>query len=122
MARLRKRIKRTIPDACTIRAPDVTVFADGSYTTTPGAVVYQGPCRVHPQGSDVVVEAGEQPVTQRTYDVTLPSTASGIEVDQVLTVTVSADPDLVGRPLRVTDAKVASIHVQRQLVAEDTLG
>ncbi len=121
MARLRKRIKRTLPDDCTIRVPDVTVFADGAYTTTPGAVVYEGKCRVEPQGrSDAVVQAGEGPVTQRTYDVTLPSTASGIEVDHVLIVSQSADPDLVGRPLRVRDAKVASVHVQRRLVVEDT--
>lgn len=123
LASMRATVDSMLPDRCAIRHPGSTVFADGNYTTTPGAVVYEGPCRVHPQGrSDTVVQAGEEPVTQRTYDVTLPSSASGIEVDHVLTVSESADPDLVGRPLRVRNVMVASVHVQRRLVVEDTLG
>jgi hypothetical protein len=121
LASMRATVESMLPDRCTIRQPGSTAFDAGTYTSTTGAVVYEGPCRVHPQGrSDAVVQAGEEPVTQRTYDVTLPSSASGIEVDHVLTVTESADPDLVGRPLRVRDAKVASVHVQRRLVVEDT--
>lgn len=81
------------------------------------------PCRIAAwQGTDRVVDAGEQPVSLRGYNVTLPVSVDDLEVDDWIEVTVSQDSYLVGKNLRVEDPKGSSLGVQRRITAELTLG
>ena len=61
-------------------------------------------------------------MTLRLYNVTLPVTATGIEVDDLIALMTSADPDLVGKSLRVRDARASSMGAQRRTTAEMVLG
>lgn len=127
LASMRSTVTGALPDQCTIGPSGAPVFdkETGTYSQTAGELVYEGPCRVRVAGQgrgDVVVQAGEEPITLRTYDVTLPWDATGIEVDHVLAVTESSDSALVGRPLRVRDVRFGSWDLGRRLVVEDNLG
>ncbi len=125
LASMRSTAASFLPDIGTISLTGERTFnpVTGTYSVQPGAQVYSGPVRVRAQGNaEVVVNAGEEPVTQATYDVTLPWDAIGIEVDHVLILSMSSDPDLIGRPLRIRDVRVGSFNTGRRLVAEDTLG
>lgn len=123
---MRETVAAHLPDTCTISTPGQPVLDKntGTYTNPAGAPVYSGPCRVRPAGQrgDLVVQAGGEPVTFRTYDATIPWDAAGVEVDHILTLTTSADPSLVGRPLRVRDVQYGSWQLGRRLTLEDDLG
>lgn len=98
-------------DTCEVRQPDVVGALDpatGEQTTTPGALVYSGACRVHPVPlNERQVIVGEEVVVLSRYYLRLPAETSGINVDQVVTITaVDADrstSNLVGRRWRVVD-------------------
>ena len=116
-----------LPDVCTITrasTSEPTFDPDtGTYTTPAPTTLYSGiACRAAPFTGDRVVQAGEEPVTLRFYNVTLPVTTTGIEVDDLIAVTTSADPDLVGTSLRVRDSRASSMGAQRRVTAEVVLG
>lgn len=121
---LRAEAEAAMPDTCTItRSGGEPVFDPNTGTYTPAApsTVYTGRCRVQAK-ADEVVAAGDQPVTLRRFTASLPVATSGIEVDDVLTVTDSADADLVGLSLRVVDAKSGTWLVARRLTLEHNAG
>lgn len=94
--------------------------ATGRYTPT-STVVYNGRCDVKPlaAGADSAV-VGERDVVLRRYDAALPfDTLGTIAVDDVLTVTASADPRLVGRPLTVVAVGLGGRRTAWHLVVED---
>jgi hypothetical protein len=126
LAAMRATVSAALPDSCTIGARGEPTFDTTTGTYTEGAVVavYTGPCRVRVSGmrGDLVVQAGDEPVTLRTYDATLPWDATGVAVDHILTVTASADPELVGRSMRVRDVQYGSWDLGRRLTLEDDLG
>lgn len=112
-------------DTCVItRGTSGTVYnADtDTYTATPGATVYSGPCRVKPRDNvDRQVEAGGETVTLWPYVVSVPMTATGIQLDDTVTVTAAGlDPDLVGLELRVRAVPLGSLLTARRLGCEDT--
>lgn len=75
--------------------------------------------------ADHPVNAAEQVVTLRTYQVSVPWDVTGLQVDDVGTVTAIGeddDPDLLGARLRVRDVVVGSITWQRNLICEQDLG
>ena len=88
----------------------------GAYTNTT-TTVYSGKCRVKPHLSDTArqVEAGEQAVYLWPFTVTLPMTATGVEVGDVGTVGASLDPDLPGQELVVKDVIKGSQITGRRL-------
>ena len=115
---------RLMTDTCTLSAPDVEGVLDeqtGQYTTAPGAQRYSGRCRVRPADSqERVVEAGERPVSLRTYVVSVPVTVTGVEVGDVVRVTASVlDPDLAGVRLRVVDVPKGTHLTARRLICEE---
>jgi hypothetical protein len=76
----------------------------GILTPAAGTTVYTGLCRVRqPGGVDSEAERlfGEQQVTATRYIVDFAHDVTGVEVDDVVTVTDTADADLLGRSFRV---------------------
>lgn len=112
-------------DSCVItRGTTGTVYdaESDSYTTTAGATVYTGPCRVKPRDNmDRQVDAAGETVTLWPYVVSVPMSATGIELDDTVTVTAaSLDPDLLGLVLRVRTSPVGSHLTARRLGCEET--
>jgi hypothetical protein len=79
--------------------------------------VYTGRCRLRSQTSNaVLVQAGDRPVTLRTYDVDVPPAVT-VQIDDLIEVTGSADPGAVGLRLRVIDVPKTEWLSVRHLVA-----
>jgi hypothetical protein len=114
-------------DSCTItRGGGEQVFdpATGQYVTTPGELLYSGPCRVKPQNTaDRVVESGGQAVSLWPFLVSVPVSDVSYQVDDLVTVTASAlDATLAGRVLRVRQVAVGSHLTSRRLSCEVDAG
>lgn len=94
-----------------------------TYTTGGGAVQFDGPCRIQPvpQRDHVIDSVGDN-VTLRRYSVSIPATATDLQVDDHFTATASTDPLLIGRPLRVVDVTGGTYEGQRHLMCFDDLG
>jgi hypothetical protein len=91
-------------------------WVGGEYVATQIAV-YTGGCRLRSQGSSaVLVQAGDKPVTLRTYDVDVPPSVT-VLIDDLVVVTASADPVAVGLRLRVIDVPKTEWVSVRHLVA-----
>lgn len=120
-----RRAELLMTSVCEVRAPgsgwvfDPTTEQD---EPAPGPLVYEGIVRVRPAREARNLQAGAQDISTQQYEVTVPLAALGIEVGHTLTVTVSGDPYLVGRPLTVTAVSGQSIGYQRRLTALDNLG
>jgi hypothetical protein len=112
------------PDSCTISRPGRGAFnAQTGIHPPTEASVYEGDCRVMPwpdMGRRVV--AREDLVIQRSFWVSLPTPAEGIEKDDVVEVTDSADGELVGRRLVVRDVARGSLVVGRRLICQEVVG
>lgn len=124
LAAMRDTADDALPDTCTItRATGDPTFnpATGEVTPAPTTEVYTGACRVRPD-RDRVVQAGEEPVTLRTFTGTLPHSADEVENDDRLTVTASTDEALVDRTFRVVDVRSGTWDIARRLVLEHDAG
>lgn len=123
-----------LPDTCRVVAAgagDATYDPDANTWTPPAsAVIYEGPVRLRPRGSqEQQVDSGDSPQTLGPYVATLPATAeaagvtagdpSAVAVDHTLEMLTSSDPALVGRPFRVVHVGVGTWHVARRLGLED---
>jgi hypothetical protein len=95
-------------DACTIVAPGGGTTFDpttGQYVTSPGAIVYSGPCQVQvPSAIPQTAAAGEQLVVVERITVKIPWDAPTVPVNSVVTITASAEVSGVdiGARYRVT--------------------
>ena len=70
--------------------------------------VYSGPCRVtlHPTAS--TTQVGDQPVVIRSGEVAIEWDAADVFVDDIVTITGTADPGTDGLQLRVTGIRHAT--------------
>lgn len=116
-------IKRWLVDRCEIRSPADPVYDDEQGVDVPGVgdLVYSGPCRHRPAGGDRVVEAGDAPVSLGRFDHWLPWDTTGIKVNQIVTMTKSRSPHIVGRSYRVADVLGGSDAEALKLSVEDVL-
>lgn len=113
-------------ETCTItRGGGAPTFdgTTGTYTTPAGTTIYSGPCEV--QVSDGLTaqseDAGGADVTLTRVTVKVPITATGIQIDDVVTITASAlDPDLVGQRFTVVAGHAKSFATARRLQVERT--
>lgn len=101
-------------DTCTIvRDPGPGTFNPdtGGYTDAADTAVYTGPCRVQLRALDAqTADFGGEAVALTRVQVLLPMTATGIAVEDLVTITQSAyDADLTGRTFRV-EAVAAKTH------------
>lgn len=119
---LRATADSALPDYCEIRRQATGTFdpLTGLYTAT-GAIVFEGCCRIGPVGtaSDSEVNVGDLAEVLGRFVLTLPYTAVGIDVDDVVTFTTASDPDLVGRSLYVAHVLREPILLSRRVIIED---
>lgn len=113
----------------TLRRPGGTPGAfdpvTGSYPSTPFAAYLETEARIQVLPSnDQVRLAGEQEYSTLGYQVTLDHEATGVQLDDLVTVTAvddNGDTDLVGRELTVESIERGSLHWERVLVCTDNL-
>lgn len=112
-----------LPDSCVISRGGDRVGAVGEglvWSPAAADVVYVGACRVQPEATqDRDATVGDTLVSLHRYRASIRSDADQVLVDDVLTVTVSADPQLIGRPLVIRDVVFDSFQVHRYLLLED---
>lgn len=114
-------------DACTIVHPATSGDVDeatGRPSSTAGATVYTGPCKV--QSADLEVrnpESGEHPYSLQRFAVHIPVTATGVAVGDVVTITASStDPAQVGRVFRVASLFRKTFATAQRLGVEEVTG
>lgn len=87
----------------------------GDWTPASAATVYDGPCRVRkPDGIAQQVVFGDVNTTVERFLVDLPVDVALLNVGDVFTATLSADPELVGRSMRVVAIVAKSVLMYRQ--------
>jgi hypothetical protein len=125
----RRAAEALMADTCTI----VRVTGRGSFNTSTGTYgasasssVYSGKCRVMPRDNeDHVVAAGDRPIALWPFVVSVPMSATGIDVDHLVTITAvgeSSDPELVGMVLRVRQVAHGTHITARRLGCEVNVG
>lgn len=110
-------------DTCTITRPGVSTWDPETNSSSDGTTtVYDGPIRmqdVQPFGGSRTTGFGGQAVTTSSYFAVIDADAAEIRIEDIVTFTDSADPDLIGRSLRVTEVLVDTFHTHRRLVLEE---
>jgi hypothetical protein len=97
--------------------PDTNVDTAATATVYEGSILIQD---VRPSSESRSQPFGDQPVVTSSYFASIDAAAADIHVEDIVTVTASADPDLLGRTLRVTEVRLDSFHVRRRLLLEET--
>ena len=102
-AYVRTRTTDRMTDACRIFKPGPAVLdrSTGKTTRAAGTTKYEGPCRVFEQQAGTIVQSGEEEVVVTVSYLTLPWNAPIPESDDVVLITSSDDPDLVGRTVTI---------------------
>lgn len=105
-----------------------TITRDGAATFNSGtgllehaaaSTIYSGAMRVRqPTASESEVLFGEEQVTRLRFVVTVPYDTTGVQVDDVVTVTVCDDADALDRTFRVTAVPVGSFMVSKRFPCE----
>lgn len=111
-------------DACTVTRPTAGEAFDattGTYDTIGTSTVYSGPCEV--QLSDGLnargTEAGGSDVTISRLTVKIPVSATGVRVDDLVTVTSSTfDEELAGQKFAVVAGHSKTFATARRLEVE----
>lgn len=98
-------------DTATITRAGASTFNSTTGQLTPtSTTIHTGPCNVRmPIAVEVERLFGEEQVTATRLIACFPHDVSGIEIGDVVTVTVSEDADLVGTASRVVALRVVAI-------------
>lgn len=114
----RAAAERLMVDTCTITRPGVASLNETTgVVTRTSTTVYSGACRVKPDAAPGESQSGEREVVTRRFIVSIPITETGVDVDDVVTVTASdLDPALVGVELVVGGVVTGSHVTARRLV------
>lgn len=101
----RRAAERLMVDAVVIRQPSTRGEMDndtGQATVTPGAVVYQGKCKVQTyEAHESTPDSGDHVYSVQRLSLHLPATVQ-VDVDYIATITSSVlDPNLIGKKFRV---------------------
>lgn len=119
---MRHTSRSALPATCRITRPNSNPVLDPvtGAATASSTLIFEGPCRVrtlHTQ--DMAVQFGGLHEAVSRYVLTLPHDATGVQVDDYVTVTGGTDEDLAGRSLRVTDVQYSEWQVDRRIILED---
>lgn len=87
--------------------------------TFPTLVLYEGPCRVRPNGAGRELEVGQLDVGQFNMLVFVPLSVQGLRFNDLVTITGSADADLVGVTMRFRNVLKGTHITARRLVCEE---
>lgn len=109
-------------DTCTISRAGAETFDDatGTYSDTE-STVYSGKCRLKPSvlSADRVAQAAERQIALWPFSVSLPVDVTDVELDDVVTVTASQDPSLVGVRLRIRSVARGTYLTARRVDCEE---
>lgn len=109
---VRNRVEAQMTSRVTIyRNTDPSFDAiTGIYTAHKGESVYSGKARIYGVDGAGVTQIGEGTYVNRTTFITIPATTRNVpRADDVVVVTHSIDPDLVGRAMRVITVDGGSV-------------
>lgn len=130
---MRDASRRALPDTCIVtRVSDEATLDVVTGDLDPGEaeVIYEGPCRVRPRGSQEQSQLiGDLHETLAPYAGTLPATADAagvtagdpneVRTDDYLRLTASSDPGMVDRAFQVKHTGWSSWQIDRRLGLED---
>jgi hypothetical protein len=127
VARFRGIAESYMVDECEIRRPDVVGALNtstGAQPVTPGTLVYSGKCKVFTyEPAETVSLSGQHAATVQRYRLHIPVATSGVQVDDVATITVAAyDPQLAGNSYRVAGLLQMSLGRDQRLMVEEVTG
>lgn len=112
-------------DECTIARLGTPTFdpVTGQYTN-PTVAVYSGACHIAPfTGARTLDEEfGGEIVVTRNYSLKLPYTATAVRKEDVVTITSSEDPGLVGAVFRVDQVDGETHQMSRRIICEKITG
>lgn len=116
--------QRLMVDACTVTRVTGKSTSRTTMQVTPTTVeVYAGACRVRPEATQAAqVELVERAAFTRRLVVSLPQATTGVQVDDVITITASVDAELVGARLVVRAVDVGTHRTARRLSCEEVAG
>ena len=106
MAMARSHAESLMTSTCTIREKStgepVTDPETGAVTFSPGEVVYSGPCRVRPAGTQgSTAEAGGAELFTFDYLVSVPFAVTGVREGMPCKINASPDPALVDATVEI---------------------
>jgi hypothetical protein len=122
LARGRAAALALMVDACTIqRLTSSTTDPVTGVPTPTYATIYAGRCRVQQQTATAGArDVGEANLLLLRLEMQLPMSVTGLQVDDVVTVTASAlDPDLIGRRFRIRDLAHKTHATSRRVGVEE---
>lgn len=101
--------------------PGTPVKATASYLDPVTVTVFTGPCFIAPIVSrrDRFDVHGEQQVYQNQYRVLMPWDGADVHIGDLITITVSNDPEFLGRNMEVKDVLYVSDLSLRRLTTID---
>jgi hypothetical protein len=109
----RAAAERLMVDTCTItRVTGGSSDPETGVRTQTTTVVYTGKCRfkMYPRSPGRRTDVAEASVVEVDEELQIPMSATGVQVEDIVTVTASAlDPALVGRAFRVA-SQAAKTH------------
>lgn len=121
----RAAAERNMVDSVTINrvtgsTPNLQTGAGAQTTST----IYSGKCRVQQRGRlSRPTTVAESYVFQTAYELQLPMSATGILINDIVTVTSSVlDPDLAGRDFWVREEAAKTHATSRRLGIEEVSG
>lgn len=121
LASMRATVAGVRVSTCTVTRPtgiEPTFDPNTGTLTTPSTTVFTGGCKIAPaetRGSEV--EAGQEEVTLLDFVGRFPVDADITEPD-VVTITASTDPGMVGERFRVTDVLWRDYGLERVVALE----
>lgn len=121
---LQAQAESLMRDVCEIREPGTREFDRNAEVEVRviGSLIYSGKCRWRREKQQARVEASaEQQVTTVSGIVSVPVHVS-VAADYVVTLTDSADGQIVGEPLTVTDVETGTHLTARRIHAIANLG
>lgn len=97
-----------------------TTDDDGTWTPAQPTTIYAGPCRFTALPQDEhIADVGAAQETRRRYQVSVRYDAPEIAIGDIVTMTLAADPGLVGQEVRVVDITYGSEQWQRDLICTE---
>jgi hypothetical protein len=121
LASQQRRAERMMVDECAIfRKTGTTTDPNTGAVVDSYATVHTGKCRVRMQSSWATDRtAGEQPITVSRYMLQIPVSVTGVEIGDLVDITESKDPDLVGHRIRI-DGPFGQTHATaRRYICEE---
>lgn len=111
-------------DECTVTRITGKATSRTTMKVTPTTdEIYSGVCRVRPEATQASqVDLVDRAAFTRRLLVSLPHTASGVAVDDVVVIDASVDPELVGARLVVRAVDVGTHRTARRLSCEEVSG